>query len=197
MSFARWRLLVVVGIAAVALVGSAVCAKEEGNGESKAKVELPEAAAGAVKAAFPNATIKKVGIEDEDGVKLFEVELMQDKAEMEVSVAPDGLIVSVESKVDLKDVPEAAAKAISKAAEGAEIKKVEKEEVRAEVKKDAKGAATLVKLDKPKLLFEAKLIKGDQKGEIEVDADGKIVEELTWKTKGKDEGEVDEGEAKK
>jgi len=185
MSRTHWMLVVVAGLAALALAGTAAWAKDEGSGDAKAKVELPEAAAKAIKAAFPNATVAKVEIEDEDGVKLFEVELKQDGAEMDVSVAPDGLIVSVESKIELKDVPEAAAKVIAKAAEGAEIKKIEKEEIRAEVKKDDKGAATLVKLDKPKLVFEAELVKGDQKGEIEVDAEGKVLEELKWAAKGK------------
>jgi len=56
--------------------------------------------------------------------------------------------------VELEDVPEAAAAAIKKAAEGAKINKVEKIEVRAEAKD-----GEVAKLEKAKMVFEAKLTK--------------------------------------
>jgi hypothetical protein len=176
----------------LALLGAATLSADEGCRKEKAKVELPEAAAKAIKAAFPDATIDEVEIDNEDGMKLFEVELKQGKAEIEVSVAPDGTIVEIETEVALKDVPAAAAAVISKAAEGAQIKEIAKEETRAEVKKDANGVTTLVKLEKPKIAFEAELVKGDHKGEIEVAADGTVVEPLKWKAKGQDDDDNDD-----
>ena len=143
--------------------------KEEAKKEAP-KVELSEAAAKAVKEAFPNATIEKVEAEEEDGVKLFEVDLKDGEAEVDVSVAADGMIVEIEMVVALKDVPEAAAAAIKKAAEGGEIQKIEKSEVRAEVKKEG-DAAKLVKLEKAKVTFEAKTTKG----KVVVTADGAVV----------------------
>jgi len=125
-------------------------------------------------------------------VRLFEVEVEQDGAEIEVEVSPDGLIVAVESKVELKDVPDAAAKVISQAAQQAEIKKIEREEIRAEVIKDDKGNAQLVKLEEPKTVFEAELVKGDQRGEIEVAADGTVIEALKWKAKGEKKEDDDD-----
>jgi len=100
--------------------------------------------------------------------------------------------LSVESKVELKDVPDAAAKVISQAAQKAEIKKIEREEIRAEVIKDDKGNAQLVKLEEPKTVFEAELIKGDQRGEIEVAADGTVIEALKWKAKGEKKEDDDD-----
>jgi uncharacterized membrane protein YkoI len=193
----RW-LLMGMAVIALALMGAATLPADEGckKEEAKAKVELPEAAAKAIKDAFPLATIAKVKAEDEDGMKMFEVELKQDKAEIEVTVAPDGTIVEIETEVALKDVPEAARAAISKAADGAQIKEIAKEEIRAEVRKDDKGVATHVKLGTPKIAFKAELVKGDQKGEIEVAADGTVVEPLKWKVKGQDDDDDNDDDAK-
>jgi uncharacterized membrane protein YkoI len=171
----------IVMAAALALGMSAGQAAED----AKAKVELPEAAAAAVKAAFPNAKIDEVEVEEECGVKVFEVELEEGKAEMEVEVTADGCILSVETEVELKDVPAPAAKAIQAAAEGATIGEIEKEEIRAEIKKGENGAAPkIVKLDAAKVVYEAKLTKGDQVGEIEVAADGTVIQPVKWKAKG-------------
>jgi hypothetical protein len=194
----RW-LLVGAAVMVLALLGAATLSADEGckKEEAKAKVELPEAAAKAIKEAFPNAAIAKVKAEDEDGMKLFAVELKQDKAETEVKVTADGMIVEVETEVALKDIPEAAQAVISTAAKDAQIKEIAKKEIRAEVKKDDKGVAT--KLGTPKIVFEAELVKGDQKGEIEVDADGKVIKELKWKVKGKggdDDDDDDDDNAK-
>ena len=191
----RW-LLMGMAVIALALMGAATLPADEGCKKEKAKVELPEAAAKAIKEAFPNAAIAKVKAEDEDGIKMFEVALKQDKAEIEVTVAPDGTIVEIETEVALKDVPEAARAAISKAADGAQIKEIAKEEIRAEVKKDDKGVATHVKLGTPKIAFKAELVKGDQKGEIEVAADGTVVEPLKWKVKGQDDDDDNDDDAK-
>jgi uncharacterized membrane protein YkoI len=182
----RW-LLVGAAVMVLALLGAATLSADEGckKEEAKAKVELPEAAAKAIKDAFPLATIDEVEIDNENGMKLFAVELKQGKAETEVKVTADGMIVEIETEVALTAVPEAAAKVISQAAEGAQIKEIKKCETRAETKKDDNGKPQLAKLDKSKIAYEAELVKGDQKGEIEVAADGKIIEDLKWKVKGK------------
>jgi uncharacterized membrane protein YkoI len=194
----RW-LLVGAAVMVLALLGAATLSADEGckKGEAKAKVELPAAAAKAINDAFPSATIDEVEIENENGVKVFDVELKIDKAEIEVTVTPCGIILEVETEVTLKDVPEAAAKVISQAAEGAQIKEIKKCETRAKIKKDDNGKPQLAKLDKPKIAYEAELVKGDQKGEIEVAADGTVVEPLKWKAKGQgDDDDDDDDDAK-
>ena len=193
MSRTRWMPVGVMLLLTLALAASAVCAKEEGargckTGEAKAKVDLPEAVAKALQVAFPKATVDEAKAEDEGGVKVFDVELKQDKAEMDVEVTADGAILAVETDIEMKDVPEAAAKVIQKAAEGATVHEIIKEEVRAEIK-DAK----VVKLDAVKVAYGAEIKKGDQKGEIKVAADGTVVEALKWKSEKKEEkGEKDD-----
>jgi uncharacterized membrane protein YkoI len=172
---------VVMGLA---LTVSAAYAADEAKPEAKAKVKLPEAAAKALKDAFPKATVDEVKMEKEKGITVYEVELEEGKSEMEVEVTADGTIVEIETDVEMKDVPEAAAKAIQAAAEGAKIEELAKKEVRAEIKKEGE-TAKLVKLEKAKTLYEAEIVKGDKKGQIEVAADGTVVEPLKWKEEHK------------
>jgi len=187
----RWMWMGFVALVGVALVASAVYAKEE----AKAKVELPEAVAAAVRAACPGAEIDKVDVEKEAGITLYDIEFKPGQGEIEV--AEDGTIIDVTTIVQMKDVPEAAAKAIQKAAEGATIKQLEKAEVRAEIQKEGEKGK-IVKLDKPKYVFEAELVKGDQEGEIAVAPDGTIVEELKWKAKGApDKEDAEKGKSEK
>jgi uncharacterized membrane protein YkoI len=183
-------------VAAILFLGVAGCKTEnegaEGKAEAKeeAKVELPSAAAEAIKTAFPEAKIEKVKVEEEDGVTLYEVELEKGDVEMEVEVAPDGTLVEIETEIALKDVPEAALQAIQAADPDAKIEEVQKIEIRAEIKKaEADKPAQLVKLDKPRIVYEAELKKDDKEGEIAVAADGKVIEPLKWEEKEKGEKE--------
>ena len=185
MTRTRWMMLAVTVLAAVALTAMVGWAKDDEKGEGgKAKVELPPAAAEAVAKAFPNMKIEKVKAGEENGVTLFEVELEAGETEVEVEVSADGVIVSVETEIALKDVPEAAAAVIQKAAEGGKVEEVKKEEIRAEAK-DGK----ITKLGAAKVVYEAEIEKGNQEGKIAVDAGGAIVEPLKWKDKGNEDKE--------
>ena len=185
MTRTRWMMLGVAVLAAFALTAMVGWAKDDEKGEGgKAKVELPPAAAEAVAKAFPNMKIEKVKAEEENGVMLFEVELEAGETEVEVEVSADGVIVSVETEIALKDVPEAAAAVIQKAAEGGKVEEVKKEEIRAEAK-DGK----ITQLGAAKVVYEAEIEKGNQEGKIAVDASGAIVEPLKWKDKGKEDKE--------
>ena len=189
-------------VAAILFLGVAGCKTEnegaKGKAEAKeeAKVELPPAAAEAIKAAFPKAKIEEVKVEQEEGVTLYEVELEQDDVEMEVEVAPDGTLVEIETEIAQKDVPEAALQAIQAADADAKIDEVQKIEIRAEIKKaEGDQPAQLVKLDKAKIVYEAELKKDGKEGEITVAADGKVVEPLKWEEKEeKGEKEEEKGE---
>jgi hypothetical protein len=102
--------------------------------------------------------------------------------------AAQGYCLDIATIVEMKDIPKAAAEVIQKAAEGARIKELEKSEIRAEIKKEGEKGK-LIKLDNPRYVYEAELLKGDRTGEIEVTADGKVIEELKWKVKGAKEKE--------
>jgi uncharacterized membrane protein YkoI len=171
-----WLFFVVV--LALTLTLSTGCAKQESiEQEEKAEAELPAAVIKAVKADFPNAQIDKVEIAEEAGITLYDIEFKADQGEIEVT--QDGTVLDVATVITMEDLPKAAAEAIQKAAEGATIKRIEKSEVRSEIREeDDKGK--IVKLDNPRYIYEAELVKEDQTGEIEVDADGNVIEELNW-----------------
>jgi len=193
MKHANWILLGFVVALALALTVSTVSAKQESKEQAKkAKVELPAAVAKAVKDNFPNAEIDMAEKEEEAGITLYDIEFKAAKGEIEV--AQDGTVMDIATIVEMKDVPKAAAEAIQKAAEGATIKQLEKSEVRAEIKKEGEKGR-IVKLDSPRYVYEAELVKGNQRGEIQVAADGKVIEALKWSTKGaKEKKEMEEEE---
>ena len=190
----RYGVLMGCMVAAILFLGVAGCTGEnegaegKAKGKEEAKVELPPAAADAVKAAFPKAKIEEVKVEQEEGVTLYEVELEQDDVEMEVEVAPDGTLVEIETEIAQKDAPPAVVEAFRAADPDAKIEEVKKIEIRAEIKKaEADKPAQLVKLDKAKIVYVAELKTDDMVGEITVAADGKVVEPLKWEEKKKGE----------
>jgi uncharacterized membrane protein YkoI len=193
----RYGVLVGCMVSAILLLAGAVrAAEDEGagvkaEGKEEAKVELPSAAAEAIKAAFPNAKVEEVELEKECGLDVYEVELkLEDESEVEVEIAPDGTIVEIETEIAMKDVPVPAAEVIQAADADAKIEEVQKIEIRAEIKKaEDDKPAQLVKLDKAKIVYEAELKKDDKEGEITVAADGKVVEPLKWEKKEKGEKE--------
>ena len=169
----RLFFIVVLGLALTLSTG---CVKQEGiEQEEKEGAELPAAVLKAVKADFPNAQIDKVEIVEEAGITLYDIEFKADQGEIEVAL--DGTVLDVATVITMEDLPKTAAEAIQKAAEGTTNKRIEKSEVRSEIKEED-GKGKIVKLDSPRYVYEAELVKGDQTGEIEVDADGKVIEEL-------------------
>ena len=178
------------------LAASPIWAGRQGQEQTKkAKMELPPAVAKAVQVNCPGAEIDKMDREKEAGIILYDIEFMAGRGEIEV--AEDGTVMDIATIITMKDLPKAAAEAIYKAAAGAEIKQIEKSEVRAEIKKEGEKG-TLVKLASPRYVYEAELVKGEQKGEIQVAPDGTVVEGLKWnkeEAEEKDElGEKDEAE---
>jgi len=184
-------LLAVVVLLAFGLVLSTGCAKKEGEEqvekpaaeepqEAEPEVELPAAVVEAIEANVPGAEIDFVEVAEEAGITLYDIEFKADRGEIEV--AADGTVLDVVTVITMDELPEAAAKAIQDAIEGATILRLEKSEIRSEIKKEGE-IGTLVKLDAPRYVYEAELEKDGQTGEIEVDADGNITEPLKWDTK--------------
>lgn len=183
-------LLGFVGALALMLMVSAVWAGEQAKApEKKVNIVLPLAVAKAVKENRPNAVIDKMTVEIEAGIVLYDIEFKAGQGEIEV--AKDGTVMDVATIVEMKDIPQAAAAAIQKAAVGARITQLERSEVRAEIQKVGEKGK-LVVLASPKYVYEAELEKGNQTGEVQVAPDGKIVEATKWTTKGaKEEEEKD------
>jgi uncharacterized membrane protein YkoI len=173
----HWKL---VGL--VVLVGVMVCAETYAGRSKKKKIRLPDAVKAAISAFYPTAVIEEAKVEKE-GLKLYEIELKLNGQEFEVTVAPDGTIIEIESEVAIDGLPDAVKAAITKAAGGAEIEDI-KEEV-------TYWVVTLKKLETPETTYEAELIKDGSEVEIELAADGTILEQ---KVKDKDDDDEDDDE---
>jgi hypothetical protein len=160
MKASKWQAGCILVVVVVVLVAWA------GAGKHK-EVSLPGPVKAAIEALYPQATIEESELEEE-GIKVYEVELEQEGKEVELTIAPDGTVMEKESEVALSDVPAAVQAAIVRAAEGAEI-----DEVTEEV---TYWVVTLKKLEAPQTTYEAEVIKDGKETEIEVGADGSIVE---------------------
>lgn len=191
MKYNKFVFLGVVVLLALGLAMSTGCAKKEGEEQvekpmaeelqaTEPEVELPAAVVQAIEENVPGAEIDFVEVAEEAGITLYDIEFKADRGEIEV--AADGTVLDVVTFITMEELPEAAAKAIQDAIEGAKIKRLEKSEIRSEIKKEGE-IGTLVKLDTPRYVYEAELEKDGQTGEIEVDADGNITEPLKWDTK--------------
>jgi hypothetical protein len=151
--------------------------------QAQTKAKLPAPVLQAVKANCPGAVIAKLDVEKEAGIVLYDIEFKAGRGEIEV--AEDGTVMDIATIVALKDVPKPAADAILKAAGAAKIGQIEKSEIRAEIKKDGENGA-IVKLATPKYVYEAELVDGEKRGEVQVAPEGAIVEGPKW---GEDEEE--------
>ena len=188
MNHPKWILFGCIVVLAFALIMTTGCAKQEEaqegetqstDQEEKAKVELPAAVAKAIEDNVPKAQIEKVEVEEKGGIALYDIEFKADQGEIEV--AEDGTVIDVVTIITMEEVPEAAAEVLKKAIEGATIIRIEKSEVWSELKIEG-DVGTIVKLDSPKYIYEAEIMKDDQTGEVEVAADGTVIEPLKWDT---------------
>ncbi|MGB6339586.1 MAG: PepSY-like domain-containing protein [Candidatus Aminicenantaceae bacterium] len=195
MKHSKWILFGCIVVLAIALTMSTGCTKQEEelegetqsiDQEGKAEVQLPAAVLKAIEENVPNAEIAKVDIEEKGGIALYDIEFKADQGEIEV--AENGTVIDVVTVITMEDVPEAVAEVLKKSAEGATIIRIEKSEVWSEVKMEGEQG-TIVKLDSPKYVYEAELMKDDQTGEIEVAADGTVIEPLKWDTEESKEKE--------
>lgn len=181
----KWILLGFAVILGFVLAVSTGCTKQEVEEQGeKEDVKLPAAVGEAVKVNFPDAQIDFVEVSEEMGITLYDIEFKADQGEIEVTA--DGTVLDVATIITMEDLPQAAAETIQKAAEGATIKQLEKSEVRAEIKKEG-DEGKIIKLNNPRYVYEAELVKDGQTGEIEVDAEGRVIEPLKWHTKGSEE----------
>ena len=121
--------------------------------------DVPAAVKATIESATAGTTIKKIEKSDEDGKTVYEAEFVRDGKKSEITVAPDGKLLSAEEKTTLDALPAAARAAINEKASGSKIMSVEK------ITEDGK------------VTFEAKVKKGEKIMEYAVGDDGKIVGE--------------------
>jgi hypothetical protein len=78
-----------------------------------ASAKLPPAVAAAFKKAYPNATIKNISHETEDGGEQYEIESTNAGHGLDVNYKPDGTLLVVEEEIAAADVPAAVTAAIA------------------------------------------------------------------------------------
>ena len=171
-----WRGFRVAMVLALATVGWGM--QESPAKETKVKAaELPAAVAEAIRSNCPGCVIDKATREIEHGVTVYDIEFKRGQGEMDV--AEDGSVIDHETVSETKEVPAAALEAIRRGADGGKVKQIARDEIRAEVKE-----GKVIKLEIPKYVYEADLVLGDKVAEIQVDADGQVIEAPKWKGKG-------------
>ncbi len=136
----------------------------------KPKVELPENVRKAFKKAFPDGKIEKLDVDEENGVKVFDIEFRNGALEQETDIAADGTVLEVTLVVEAKTLPPGAMKAIAKASEGGKLGRIEKIDISYETRD-----GRIVKLPKVVTHFAAEFSKGDKRFEVVVTPDGALV----------------------
>jgi uncharacterized membrane protein YkoI len=177
---AQRRLGWLVGWVLVACVLFSGLALQAGDEEAT----LPEAAAAAIAQAFDGAAIEEVEAESEHGLKLYEVELLYEGAELEVAVSAEGVIAEVERELD--DIPELIEAAIRDAAKGGKVMETEEEEIRAVY---IASLGQLCELKEPVVVYEIEFVKDGHEYEARVRADGTL---LGIGQEGGDDGDGDD-----
>jgi hypothetical protein len=154
-------------VAVLSLLMPAVRADEE-------KVPLdkvPKAVTDAVKAKFPDAKVVGAEKETEDGKTVYEIAIDNKGRKIEVTLTPEGKIVTVEKEITAAELPKVVADALDKKYPKATIKKIE------EISKGDKITA-----------YEALIVTSEKKTlEVSFDPDGKFLEEEVKKSEKKEE----------
>jgi hypothetical protein len=112
---------------------------------------------------------------------MYEVEIKIGKVEKTITTSEDGLISEVESELAAGDLPAPAAEAVKKAAPGATIKEIDKDQKLA--------APKLAKLADPKVTYELKMTKKGKVAEVVLAADGTVLEAPRWEDAKKEHKE--------
>jgi hypothetical protein len=122
--------------------------------------KLPRAVTDAVKAKFDGAELVSASKEKDNGKDVYEVAIKHKGSNIDVSLTPEGKIVSIEKEIAAKDLPKAVSEALDAKYPKATIKKLE------EV------------TENDKVVYEALLVTAEQKTvEAVFDPSGKLVKE--------------------
>ena len=135
---------------------------------------MPKPVVETVKKRFPKAEVVSASKEDEDGKTVYEVQIKDGGAAIDVTVTPEGALLAIEKGIAAKDLPKAVTAALDAKYPKATFKTIE------EVTKVKDGK------DQP-LYYEVLLVTADKKTiEVELAADGKIISTEEKKEKQED-----------
>jgi hypothetical protein len=184
-----WKRLCTTACAVAALWCGGPASPGAVAGETKTFPQGSEKAVRAVRDALPRVVIDAVeqpkgfGADPKGNAPLYwsvRFHLARDKRVL--SVTPDGVIVRFPQAVGKNDLPRKVKQGLAKAAAGARVTKVEKQEIRAAIR--------YVALGKPEVVYLADVVKEGKKVRIRAAADGAIlrttpVKDRPAKTKAK------------
>jgi len=140
-----------VYVGALLIVSSSLLVQDKKIPESA----VPAAVRNTAKAESQGASIKGYLTEVEGGKKVYEVEMMVSGHSKDLQISADGTLLEIEEQVEFASLPPEVQAALTKAAAGAKIVKVE----------------SLTKRGKL-VAYEAATLKGAKKGEIQVGPTG-------------------------
>jgi hypothetical protein len=142
--------------------------------EATKEIDIPDKARKAVKAIkelYPKAVVVQITTEvyqDPSGtvdVLTYEIEFLQDGVMREMVASPDGVIPHLLKPITEKDLPKQVAKTLAN--EDGKIKSVSRFEIRAGLQ--------FVPLDKPRIVYQLEVAKGDKLSKLNLRADGTVV----------------------
>jgi hypothetical protein len=105
---------IVTMCAAMSLAASVASAQGKAAAPAKPQPKLPAVVETTFKTTYPNAIVKNVIHETEDGQEQYEIESTNSGRGLDVSYKPDGTLLVVEEQVAQADVPAAVTAAIVK-----------------------------------------------------------------------------------
>jgi uncharacterized membrane protein YkoI len=157
----RRRLPGWLAMCVLVIVLASMAARADDDKEEKVPLDkVPKAVLKAVKAKFRGAELISAQTEKEDGKTLYEINLKDKGHTVDVSLTPDGKIVSIEKTIDAKDLPRRVTETINNKYPKADYKRVE------EITEGGKTS------------YEVLLVAANKKKiEMVLDRDGKIIKE--------------------
>jgi len=155
-------------VASLVVVLLAVTVGRTDEKEEKVPLDkLPKAVVDAVKAKFAGADLVSAEKEKEDGKIVYEVNIKFKGSTIEVTVTPEGIILTAEKTIKAKALPRAVSDALEAMYPKASVKKAE------EISKEDKITA-----------YEVLIVTADKKTvEVEFDPAGKVIKEEKKDTK--------------
>jgi hypothetical protein len=128
-------------------------------------LKLPSAARAALASTFSGAEV--VDVEEESGATVYEATLERTGGRLEVLLAPSGDVIAVQVPVEARRLPPAVAQAIARVTEGAQVRHLERQEVRAR--------PTWVPLAEPEVTYEVAFVRAGEEFEMEFRPDGSVI----------------------
>lgn len=156
-----------LALSVVVCVLSGMAAGADEAKEGKVSLDkVPKAVLKAVKAKFKGAELVSASTEKDNGKLVYEIVIKDKGQSVDVSVSPEGKILSFERTLAAKDLPRPVREAINRKYPRAEYKRIE------ELTEDDKTS------------FEVLLVTIDKKTiEVVLDREGKILKEETQEKK--------------